>query len=1633
MGNKHSRSKSETDASETKRSKKGIKRNSSKASEKGVKTDPNKHLSMPDLGGAKPYKPQKENEDVKFTLHRSYRDLDRSKSMLGTDTVDYKIYRKSTSGIPDKPTTLPRNFGRSKSAINGSHGPVRNATTPNGTIDPGFPDVFNRDRAYSAGKGSMKLSKRGSRASSFNSAFSQFLPSDFPTTDQIKSKISKFEELYTRNLVSKFTSLPEDRQISCVVIARDSEVKKRRISLKEYMAEETVVPENLLAEEFGNRFQLTIPESLFHGISHVRSEKKYDINLISSLARDIVSCVATEAANELSRIYEYQISLMYDELSIKIIAEHAVDCVIEYIQSHYLDRNSAIRSVIQVYPPNEDGQPKLIAGVLGNKEIKWDLYELFKKPGLRKELLLVSDEVMNESVIDFQPWQYYRTGSSEPFVYGYRGQMITWDFIDKEYKLDEKENESYKEEVLEQPEDYHRLYMPYKRLFGTQVMQRYCNQTSGNQLGLVEFLKTSPLDGPPERDEILPVYRPLSSKSATFDFRKANLNNSDLTRVKLSKADLKSTSVRNSKLLMADLDNAKLDALNMAGSDVSYSNLNSTEGSPDDLKAVRARHVLLNESFSYPSDTQHRNGINGHHTGVENDEFLENGNGVGTPKPKLNFVSDGDGNFMPVNEAIDQLETRMKEEEKKKQEEQLRKSEVSITITQATPVNGEPAKKSLKKRKKKKRIDELNALNQSVDSTGQASVTDYNFLEDGKILESTPNNNNNTKRINGKEQITDECVTSFFSPAEAGITSVKAATPPSVVRRAGPRHEEVNHQRAISTLEYQTESKSSSHILSGDYIGYNNNNISRPIGSRYSSVETRPLRNRIVKSQSLHGNLTTQQVNGVQNIRGSTYLSTKEMESIRKSQIFNMLSVLQVDPIKPSLPVQKFQLYGRDEQILDIADMVSGSGRVVMLTGCPGVGKSALACAVGQEMMKKEIIPVHLDLLQCSTVEGVWQRMMVTFDLHFKVTEAEHFYQWLNSHEQKLIFILDNTELDQSLDMDLSAFIDNLLFNVKNLRVLSTSHRQFFRGQATHETYRVGDVRPDSAIILRQFVPDLHDEGIDQLVAAVDHILYGIYLVGQSFSIPDVDSGKLFEDLSSSKCSLISRNRMEDTISKFTTNEIEQQRLMKLFVIIGTIFEHMPRVCSTILKVAHVIPSYFTVGALKSIFSFEEGDTMKNLDMLVRGGLLVKTNDCYILPKVVKLVASTIWPDDGKTMELITQHYVNKVKELNAMYHSNESYKAMKETIGEYNNIVAVLKWLIEHEDTYEYCSSWADMDYAIFLCEYLPQNLYDDLYECLSQQAGDNDDIIVRTNALSCSSYRCMIAARYENARAYAENAYETVHAAQVSELDKAFCVQCLGKAYWHDEEKKQKGMALIKCSLDIYKAKYGLKHVKALYSNEEYGKVLTEVDSHQKARHIFNVSDLILSEMLECHPYLIQSYNCRRIIWDKLFLFSRSTEIAEKAVKTARMFYGDHPITAAMLSNQCDCIMKRGSLQDGLKTAIDALGIRIRVLGDHMDTAASYKIVAHMMMRCGQFDEALKFGQCALDIYERIHAPEKAKMEVKTLLAQVQYRLEKKEMAAKFVEIDVRNGSNSDLVNNNQEQSSKTRISSSAISTAV
>ena len=81
------------------------------------------------------------------------------------------------------------------------------------------------------------------------------------------------------------------------------------------------------------------------------------------------------------------------------------------------------------------------------------------------------------------------------------------------------------------------------------------------------------------------------------------------------------------------------------------------------------------------------------------------------------------------------------------------------------------------------------------------------------------------------------------------------------------------------------------------------------------------------------------------------------------------------------------------------------------------------------------------------------------------------------------------------------------------------------------------------------------------------------------------------------------------------------------------------------------------------------------------------------------------------------------------------------------------------------------------------------------------------------------------------------------------------------------------------------------------------------------------------------------------------------------------------------------------------------LQVLGEHVDTAASYKVLAYLMLRSGQYDEAVRFGEAALDIYVRLEATERTTGEVKNIVAQARYRLEYK--SSVFVEIESRDAS--------------------------
>ena len=130
---------------------------------------------------------------------------------------------------------------------------------------------------------------------------------------------------------------------------------------------------------------------------HVRREQRHDDPAaLLSLAVELVACLAAEAAAELARIFEYQIALLSDGLAIELLAGHAAHCVINYMTAsgRHLDRNTIVLGAVRGQHALESTiiAPRLSV-IVGQRELKWELDDILKRPGLRKELFLFSDDI----------------------------------------------------------------------------------------------------------------------------------------------------------------------------------------------------------------------------------------------------------------------------------------------------------------------------------------------------------------------------------------------------------------------------------------------------------------------------------------------------------------------------------------------------------------------------------------------------------------------------------------------------------------------------------------------------------------------------------------------------------------------------------------------------------------------------------------------------------------------------------------------------------------------------------------------------------------------------------------------------------------------------------------------------------------------------------------------------------------------------------------------------------------------------------------------------------------------------------------------------------------------------------------
>ena len=381
-----------------------------------------------------------------------------------------------------------------------------------------------------------------------------------------------FEDRFRKSLTHKFLCLDEHRLLDILCMARDLDNQGAEVSVRRFLLGKGL-PDQLPADQY----VLLIPAAIYKLLSYIRQDGVNDSQLWRSLARDMLNALGDEVGRELSRMYEYQIVMLQEDVSVQLLAAHAVDCVVEYMvrKRCMLHRNTALRAVVTSRPQRAHSVPVRFSVVLGDREQKWDLFDVLKQPGVRKDIYYKDSNGLPLGMDSPYPWRFFETDSDcDPRVYGFRGQMLEYDYVNEVYRM-YPEEKLYSEELSFTRSNYHMHFVPYRVLVNVEIMREYLDHILSGELpnrpnvSLSDFYKHAVPYAGHDRPQQM-VYRPLSQLGANFSWRGAVLENMDLTRINLSDHPGECQSLRGSCLLYADCRDAAVYHTDVEGCDFSY-------------------------------------------------------------------------------------------------------------------------------------------------------------------------------------------------------------------------------------------------------------------------------------------------------------------------------------------------------------------------------------------------------------------------------------------------------------------------------------------------------------------------------------------------------------------------------------------------------------------------------------------------------------------------------------------------------------------------------------------------------------------------------------------------------------------------------------------------------------------------------------------------------------------------------------------------------------------------------------------------------------------------------------------------------------------------------------------------------
>ena len=415
---------------------------------------------------------------------------------------------------------------------------------------------------------------------------------------ELRRKLGIFERDFILSMEAHFQELPYRILLSRVELAVGRTPDIDGVSLQGYLTLHSRLDTIETSPPIDtNHYVITAPSSLYETVRLARGKIIDNERLAKDIALDLVDAVSVEVAQELVRIYEYQIGLLVEEFSIGILARYVARCVCRYVTDNrvLLDRNTALEGILTSNDvPSSDVEHVMFSVLIDGKEYKWYLTDMLSKPGLRKDYLYYDNKDYEEPTI--YPWSFCsrRMDKCDVGVYGYRGIHMEWDFAKRCYNLWHGDA-AYTEEI-NVPGDIHQQYIPYRQLFDEEHLKQYLRIHCQDSTTKVPFSKyiTEESDSVNIENELMFVCRP-TTPCENISFHSATFDKVDLMRYTFS------PQMKDAKAIFSmvcacfcEFVGMKVDvALDDINTSFSFSNWYTKYPSADLVKLTQSKHILL--------------------------------------------------------------------------------------------------------------------------------------------------------------------------------------------------------------------------------------------------------------------------------------------------------------------------------------------------------------------------------------------------------------------------------------------------------------------------------------------------------------------------------------------------------------------------------------------------------------------------------------------------------------------------------------------------------------------------------------------------------------------------------------------------------------------------------------------------------------------------------------------------------------------------------------------------------------------------------------------------------------------------------------------------------------------------------